>query len=51
MNKELIIIGALIGILVITASENNVSAQNLTTNTSNAGGNISSSANQTASEL
>ena len=51
MNKELIISGALILMLVLTTSANNLSAQNVTTNTSNAAGNMTASANQTASEL
>jgi len=51
MNKELVISGAMILMLVLTTSANNLSAQNVTTNTSNAAGNMTASANQTASEL
>jgi hypothetical protein len=51
MNKELIIVGALILMLVLTTSASNLSAQNVTTNASNTAGNLTASANQTASEL
>ena len=51
MNKESIIIGAMISMLVLTTSANNLSAQNVTTNASNAAGNMTASANQTAAEL
>jgi cell division septum initiation protein DivIVA len=51
MNKELIMIGATLLMLVLTTSTNNLSAQNATTNASNAAGNMTASANQTASEL
>ena len=40
MNKELIIIGAMVSMLVLTTSANNSSAQNMTTNASNAAGNM-----------
>jgi len=50
MNKELIISGALILMLVLTTSANNLYAQNATTNALHTG-NMTASANQTASEL
>jgi len=51
MNRELIIIGAMILMLTLTTTTSNLSAQNATTNASNAVGNMTASANQTASEL
>ncbi|HEU5445654.1 MAG TPA: hypothetical protein VFU67_00785 [Nitrososphaeraceae archaeon] len=50
MNKEFIMIGAMILMSVLVISTTNVGAQNATTNASNAAGNLSASANQTASE-
>ena len=46
MNKELIMIGATMLILVLTTSTNNLSAQNATTNASNDVGNMTA-ANRT----
>ena len=51
MNKELIIIATMISMLALTTSVNSLSAQNVTTNASNAAGNMSASANQTTSEV
>jgi ABC-type tungstate transport system substrate-binding protein len=51
MNKEFIMIGAMILMSVLVISTANVGAQNATTNASNAARNLSASANQTASEL
>jgi hypothetical protein len=51
MNKELIIIGAMISMLVLTTSASNLSAQNATTNASHTMGNMTTSANETASEI
>ncbi|MDW0340688.1 MAG: hypothetical protein QN597_10640, partial [Nitrososphaeraceae archaeon] len=51
MNKELIVIGAMISMLVFTTSANNSYAQNATANASNAAGNMTASAKQSASEM
>jgi hypothetical protein len=51
MYKELIMIGATILMLVLPTSTNYLSAQNATTNASNAAANMTASANQTSSEL
>lgn len=51
MNKELIMIGATMLVLVLTTSINSLSAQNATIDVSNAAGNASAAVNDTASEL
>ena len=51
MNKELIVIGAMISVLVFTTSANNSYAQNATANASNPAGNMTVSAKQGASEI
>ena len=51
MNKELIVIGAIISMLVFTTSANNSYAQNATANASNVAGNMTASAKQGASEI
>ena len=51
MNKELIVIGAMISMLVFITSANNSYAQNATANASNAAGNMTASAKQSASEI
>ena len=51
MNKEFIVIGTMILMSVLVISTANVGAQNATTSASNRVGNLSASANQTASEL
>jgi len=51
MNKELIVIGAMISMLVFTTSANNSYAQNATANASNAAGNMTVSAKLGASEI
>ncbi len=50
MNKQLIVIGAVISILAFTTTANNLYAQNATTNASHTG-NMTASVNQTASEI
>jgi ElaB/YqjD/DUF883 family membrane-anchored ribosome-binding protein len=51
MKNGLLLVGIALSILVSASVTNNVVAQNLTTNASNAAGNMSRSANQTASEM
>ena len=51
MNKELIVIGAMISMLVFTTSAKNSYAQNATANASNAAGNMPASDKQSASEM
>ena len=51
MNQKLTIVGATLLMLALTTSTGSLSAQNVTTNASNAVGNMTASANQTASEL
>ena len=51
MKNGLLLVGIALSILVSASVTNNVVAQNLTTNASNAAGNMSVSANQTASEM
>ena len=49
MNKELSVLGITMSILLLAITTSSVTAQNYTTNASNAVGNASASANQTAS--
>jgi hypothetical protein len=51
MNKELIVLGITISILLFAITTSSVTAQNATTNATNAVGNASASVNQTASEV
>ena len=51
MNKELLVLGVTMSVLLFAITTNNVTAQNTTTNATNAVGNASASVNQTASEL
>jgi hypothetical protein len=51
MNKKLFLMGVTMSILAIALSTNQIMAQNVTTNASNAVGNVTAAANQTASEL
>ena len=51
MNKELSVLGITMSILLLAITTSSVTAQNYTTNASNAVGNASASANQTASEV
>jgi hypothetical protein len=51
MNKELPVLGITMTILLFAMTTSSVTAQNATTNTTNAVGNASASVNQTASEL
>jgi methyl-accepting chemotaxis protein len=51
MNKELTVLGITISILLFAITTSSVTAQNATTNTTNAVGNASASVNQTASEV
>jgi hypothetical protein len=51
MNKKLLLMGVTMSILAIAFSTNQIMAQNVTTNASNAVGNVTAAANQTASEL
>jgi len=51
MNKELSVLGITMSILLLVITTNSVTAQNATTNATNAVGNASASVNQTASEV
>jgi hypothetical protein len=51
MNKELTVLGITISILLFGITTSSVTAQNATTNATNAVGNASASVNQTASEI
>jgi hypothetical protein len=51
MYKELVMIGATILMLVLTTSTNYLNAQDAITNASNVSGNMTASANETASAL
>ena len=51
MKNRVLLVGIALSILVSASVTNSVAAQNLTTNASNAAGNMSKSANQTASEM
>lgn len=51
MNKELIIIGATILMLLFTTSANNLNAQNATTNGSNTVSNVTALVKQTSTEV
>ena len=51
MNKELSVLGITMSILLLAITTSSVTAQNYTTNASNAVGNASASVNQTASEV
>jgi predicted PurR-regulated permease PerM len=51
MKDRLLLVGVALSILVAASVTNNAVAQNLTTNASNAAGNMSVSTNQTMSEL
>ena len=51
MNKELSVIAVTMSILLFAVTASNVTAQNATTNATNAVGNASASVNQTASEV
>jgi hypothetical protein len=51
MKKQIIVIGISLSILFLSVSLDNLAAQNLTTNNSNAVGNLSVSANQTLGDL
>jgi hypothetical protein len=51
MNKELSVLGITMSILLFAITTSSVTAQNVTTNASNAVGNASASVNQTASEV
>ena len=51
MNKELTVLGITISILLFATTTSSVTAQNATTNATNAVGNASASVNQTASEV
>src|SRR6266511_3319853 len=51
MNKKLIAVSLAISLVLIATSARGIMAQNLTTNASNAVGNMSSSVNQTGAEI
>ena len=51
LNKELTVLGITISILLFAITTSSVTAQNATTNATNAVGNASASVNQTASEV
>ena len=51
MNRKILFMGLTLSILVIAISTHQIMAQNVTTNASNAVGNMTAVANQTASEL
>ena len=51
MNKELTVLGITMSILLFAITTSSVTAQNATTNATNAVGNASASVNQTASEV
>ena len=51
MKKELSVLGATMSILLFAITTSSVTAQNATTNVTNAAGNASASVNQTASEV
>ncbi len=51
MKREIILIGIAFSILLAATATRSVTAQNLTTNASNAAGNMSAAVNQTGSEL
>ena len=51
MNKELSVLGVTVSILLFAITTSSVTAQNATTNATNAVGNASASVNQTASEV
>ena len=51
MNKELTVLGIAMSILLVAITTNSVTAQNATTNVTNAAGNASKSANATMSEV
>ena len=51
MNKELLVLGVTMSILLFAITTSSVTAQNATTNATNAVGNASASVNQTASEV
>lgn len=51
MNRKILFMSLILSILVIAISSHQIMAQNVTTNASNAVGNMTAVANQTASEL
>lgn len=51
MNRKILFVSLILSILVIAISSHQIMAQNVTTNASNAVGNMTAVANQTASEL
>src|SRR6185312_4576198 len=51
MNKELLVLGVTISILLFAITTSSVTAQNATTNVTNAAGNATKSANATVSEV
>ena len=51
MNKELLVLGVTMSVLLFAITTSSVTAQNATTNATNAVGNASTSVNQTASEV
>ena len=51
VNKELSVLGVIMSILLFAVTASNVTAQNASTNATNAVGNASASVNQTASEV
>ena len=51
MKKELTVLGIAMSILLVAIATNSVTAQNATTNVSNAAGNATKSANATMSEV
>ena len=51
MNKELLVLGVTMSILLFAITTSSVTAQNATTNATNAVGNASKSANATVSEV
>ena len=51
MNKELLVLGVTMSVLLFAITTSSVTAQNATTNATNAVGNAGQAANQTMSEL
>ena len=51
MNRKILFMGLTLSIMVIAISTHQIMAQNVTSNASNAVGNMTAAANQTASEL
>ena len=51
MNKELVVLGVTMSILLFAITTSSVTAQNATTNVTNAPGNATKTANATASEV